>query len=174
MVDIDHFKSVNDRFGHAVGDKVIAVGCHSDRIFEAKRSGRTIWRRGVLCCPAGCRVDDAVEIAERMRLAAGGHGAKFTNAPVSPQVWRFDHDRGRQNSSQLVEQADKALYVAKESGRNRVIRWSSMIEEETRRKIIRNPRPPPILSGKLQSKPLIWRRKIFNAAEVEEKQVVRC
>ena len=133
MLDIDHFKSVNDRFGHAVGDKVIKL--LAIILQEYSRPNDLVGRFGgeefcVVLPDAG--VDDAVEIAERMRLAIQeGHGAKFTNAlRITSSFGVSSVTGGAETSAQLVEQADKALYVAKESGRNRVIRWSSILEEE--------------------------------------------
>ncbi|MCB1753550.1 MAG: EAL domain-containing protein [Gammaproteobacteria bacterium] len=133
MVDIDHFKSVNDRFGHAVGDKVIKL--LANILMEYSRPNDLVGRFGgeefCVILP-GASVDDAVEIAERMRLAVQeGHGARFTNAlRITSSFGVSTITAGAKTSSQLVEQADKALYTAKESGRNRVIRWSSMIEAE--------------------------------------------
>lgn len=132
MVDIDHFKSVNDRFGHAVGDKVIKL--LATILTEFSRPNDLVGRFGgeefCVVLP-GAAADDAVEIAERMRLAVQeGHGAKFTNAlRITSSFGVSTLSAGAESSGQLVEQADKALYTAKESGRNRVIRWSSMIEE---------------------------------------------
>ena len=132
MVDIDHFKSVNDRFGHAVGDKVIKL--LATILTEYSRPNDLVGRFGgeefCVVLP-GAGAEDAMEIAERMRLAVQeGHGVKFTNAlRITSSFGVSTLTAGAESPSQLVDQADKALYTAKESGRNRVIRWSSMIEE---------------------------------------------
>ncbi|MCB1850543.1 MAG: EAL domain-containing protein [Gammaproteobacteria bacterium] len=137
MVDIDHFKSVNDRFGHAVGDKVIKL--LAAILTEYSRPNDLVGRFGgeefCVVLP-GASGDDAVEIAERMRLAVQeGHGAKFTNAlRITSSFGVSTISSDIENVNRLVEQADKALYVAKESGRNRVIRWSSKFAEETKHK----------------------------------------
>ena len=175
MVDIDHFKSVNDRFGHAVGDKVIKL--LAAILTEYSRPNDLVGRFGgeefCVVLP-GAGVDDAVEIAERMRLAVQeGHGAKFTNAlRITSSFGVSTMTGGAKNSSQLVEQADKALYVAKESGRNRVIRWSSMIEEETpEKKSSEIPaRPPSDPVGETPVKTAdLASENLQRAAEVEEK-----
>ncbi|MCP4965842.1 MAG: sensor domain-containing diguanylate cyclase, partial [bacterium] len=133
MVDIDHFKSVNDRFGHAVGDKVIKL--LAKILTEHSRPIDLVGRFGgeefcVVLPEVGTAV--AAEIAERMRLAVQeGKEAKFTStlritasfgvAALSERV--NDHNA-------MLEQADKALYAAKEGGRNRVVKWSIALEEE--------------------------------------------
>ncbi len=133
MLDIDHFKLVNDRFGHAVGDKVIKL--LAAILTEYSRPNDLVGRFGgeefCVVLPEASS-DDAMEIAERMRLAVQeGHGAKFTNAlRITSSFGVSTLTADTENSSQLVEQADKALYIAKESGRNRVVRWSSAIEED--------------------------------------------
>lgn len=145
MVDIDHFKSVNDRFGHAVGDKVIKL--LAKILTDFSRPNDLVGRfGGEEFCVAlpGADKPVAAEIAERMRRAVQeGHGAKFTDAMrITSSFGVSDLTTGASDVAQLVDQADKALYVAKETGRNRVIQWSDdlateEIAEET------NNSPPP-------------------------------
>lgn len=135
MVDIDCFKSVNDKYGHAVGDKVIKL--LANILTEYSRPNDLVGRFGgeefcVVLPEAG--IDVGASIADRMRLAIQeGYGAKFTNAlRITSSFGVSTLTNGIRSSSELVDQADKALYVAKESGRNRVICWSSAMEEEDR------------------------------------------
>ncbi len=124
MVDIDHFKSVNDRFGHGVGDRVIQY--LAAILTEFSRPNDLVGRFGgeefCVVLP-GTRLEAAREIAERMRQAIqSGHGADFTDLlriTASFGVAMLSDDLP--NHDALVEAADEALYEAKEGGRNRVV-----------------------------------------------------
>ena len=124
MVDIDHFKSVNDRFGHGVGDKVIQY--LAGVLTEYSRPNDLVGRFGgeefCVVLPA-TGIDTARDIAETMRKAIQeNRGAEFADLlriTSSFGVAMLDADTRDHNI--LVEQADQALYVAKESGRNRVV-----------------------------------------------------
>ncbi len=123
MVDIDHFKSVNDRFGHGVGDKVIQY--LASVLTEYSRPNDLVGRFGgeefCVVLPT-TEIATARDIAETMRKAVQeNRGAGFADLPritSSFGVAMLDADTSDHNA--LVEQADQALYVAKESGRNRV------------------------------------------------------
>jgi diguanylate cyclase (GGDEF)-like protein len=127
MVDIDHFKSINDRFGHATGDKVIKLLARI--LVETVRAEDFVGRYGgeefCVILP-GTDEAGAVEIAERMRvMVRDGKSAKFTSAiQVTASFGVSCFTDGTLNPGELVDRADKALYAAKESGRNRVERWS--------------------------------------------------
>ncbi|PCJ21886.1 MAG: hypothetical protein COB04_01495 [Gammaproteobacteria bacterium] len=133
MVDIDHFKAVNDNFGHAVGDKVIKVVANI--LIETARQIDIVGRFGgeefVVILP-GLDIKGAANVGERIRqVIEGVDGNSFPGLPsitssfgvstLTPQIG---------SSNELLELADKALYVAKESGRNRVISWSDALEKE--------------------------------------------
>lgn len=124
LLDIDHFKSVNDRHGHVVGDRVL---CRVAAVIgrAARRAGELAARYGgeefgvVLC---GVGVDEAVERAERLREAVEGLAA-LPDAPavtVSCGVAMMWGDAAPPSPLALVERADRALYRAKHAGRNRV------------------------------------------------------
>jgi diguanylate cyclase (GGDEF)-like protein/PAS domain S-box-containing protein len=127
MVDIDHFKSINDRFGHATGDKVIKLLARilTDTVRAEDLVGRYGGEEFCVILPGVDEVE-AAEIAERMRVAVrDGKGAKFTSAIHITSSFGVSCTRdGMLTPGDLVDRADKALYVAKESGRNRVERWS--------------------------------------------------
>ncbi len=133
MVDIDHFKSVNDQFGHAVGDKVIKLLAMI--LTEYSRPNDLVGRYGgeefCVIFP-GADGGIGIEIAERMRIAVQeSSGAKFTSAlqiTSSFGVSVLSEDIG--TSGELIDRADKALYAAKEGGRNRVVLWTEGLEEE--------------------------------------------
>lgn len=133
MVDIDHFKSINDRFGHATGDKVIKM--LSGILTQAVRAEDLVGRYGgeefCVALP-GHDEAQAAEIAEHMRLVLNdGKNARYTSALRISASFGVSTDwHGKMTSGALVDLADKALYEAKESGRNRVVCWSQVASEE--------------------------------------------
>ena len=125
MIDIDNFKSINDRFGHPVGDEVIvAVG---KVIGEECRGGDLAARYGgeefaVLLPGAG--VTSATGVAERIRgrIASIGFSFSFQDFTVTGSfgvACRLEPQACAVRD--LIGQADSALYVAKRSGKNRVL-----------------------------------------------------
>ncbi len=127
MCDIDKFKSVNDTYGHQAGDEVL-------RQFAAilKREAREIDRIGryggeefMLLLP-GSGIEDSATFAERVRKATEEHTFTFEGgelkrtASFGVSAWP---DGRIEDCESLVKAADDALYVAKETGRNRVIRF---------------------------------------------------
>jgi diguanylate cyclase (GGDEF)-like protein/PAS domain S-box-containing protein len=127
MIDIDHFKLINDRYGHATGDKVIA------RVAEILRSNireRDILARygGEEFCLvlAGTDPDTATAILDRMRetIAADSSGRFTTKIGVTVSAGIAGLPSESSDAASLINQADTALYAAKQGGRNRVIRWA--------------------------------------------------
>jgi diguanylate cyclase (GGDEF)-like protein len=118
MVDVDHFKAINDRHGHAEGDRVlqrVATGLR-----EGLRVGDVIARWGgeefcVLLPRIGA--DDAHALAERMtrRIAESGEPR------VTVSVGVAEVQAALEGAEEVLRRADAALYRAKESGRNRVM-----------------------------------------------------
>ena len=123
MCDIDHFKRINDAHGHAVGDRVIRAV--ADTLRTSCRDVDTVGRYGgeefVLLLP-GLDADAAVEVAERVRIAvlALARGRDLPIERLSSSFGVSDLAGGASDGATLVDQADQALYVAKEAGRNRV------------------------------------------------------
>ena len=121
VFDIDNFKSINDRYGHPIGDKVIA------RLAKIARSqaraidlvGRIGGEEFIWLMP-GCDNDAALEAAERLRWAieAGTHSAPIPSITISAGHAQMEESDG---SLLLFARADAALYEAKRNGRNRVV-----------------------------------------------------
>jgi diguanylate cyclase (GGDEF)-like protein/PAS domain S-box-containing protein len=122
MVDIDHFKNVNDSHGHSVGDHIIekvAVAA-----VEVARSHDHVCRYGgeefcVLLPEMSAR--EAAEIAEDMR--ADVDREEFAEVRVTVSVGVASLASGARDVGELINQADEALYAAKAAGRNQVVRW---------------------------------------------------
>src|SRR4051812_43680350 len=127
MCDIDKFKSVNDNYGHQAGDAVL-------REFAQllKNEGREIDRVGryggeeFLLILSGTVLDAAVTFAERLREKVATHTFNYSGGTLcrtmSCGVAGSPHPRIKDQEA-LLRAADEALYVAKETGRNRVIRF---------------------------------------------------
>ncbi len=131
MVDIDHFKAVNDNYGHAKGDEVIKL--LAEILKSSARKDDLVARYGgeefCLVFP-GMADNDALATAERIRLRIKNESAqRFESGPritVSIGVSTI-HDKP-ETPGDLNNLADEALYIAKESGRNQVVRWEAGAE----------------------------------------------
>lgn len=122
MCDIDHFKSVNDRYGHATGD--IVIKSMASILKNNSREQDLVGRYGgeeFCLVMIDLSIEQAAKIAERMRQTIKedmSTGVAFTASFGVSSLQYKAHE-----PDELSNQADKALYVAKESGRNRVVCW---------------------------------------------------
>jgi two-component system cell cycle response regulator len=127
MCDLDKFKSVNDTYGHQAGDEVLKQLARilKDEAREIDRVGRYGGEEFMLLLP-GTVLDAAVTFAERVRKRIEAHTFTFDGGSLkrtaSFGVSGWPHPTIG-DSDALVRTADDALYVAKETGRNRVIRY---------------------------------------------------
>ncbi len=124
MVDIDHFKAVNDTYGHLVGDRVLRAVAGACR--RVVREGDVLVRYGgeeFLVLLPGAGRDDVMQIAERIRRAVSEttveDGASRLNVTVSVGATTFRDTV--ETPEALVALADRALYEAKDGGRNRLV-----------------------------------------------------
>jgi diguanylate cyclase (GGDEF)-like protein len=129
MLDVDHFKNINDTFGHPAGDAVLVRVATT--VSEAVRKEDVFARYGGEEFAVLCRhidVSQAAVLAERLRdrLAAGvtEHEGRRISVTVSLGVAGFP-DVPVGTPQDLISAADAALYQAKASGRNRVVTRSS-------------------------------------------------
>ncbi|MCH6566078.1 MAG: diguanylate cyclase [Proteobacteria bacterium] len=126
MVDLDHFKFVNDNFGHATGDLVIKL--LAEILQSNTRQGDLVGRYGgeefCVVLP-GQTIEIATTVAERIRLRMKDESTKrFEGGPrVTASIGVASIFDKSANPDELTNLADEALYVAKEAGRNRVVRW---------------------------------------------------
>jgi len=123
LLDLDNFKLINDEHGHDVGDQVLVMLAH--QLNKSVREEDFVYRYGgeefVMVLP-GASLDIARERAEQACVAVRGMRVETGKAPlhvtISAGVATYP-DHGVDHE-QLIVQADKALYVAKESGRDRI------------------------------------------------------
>ena len=124
MFDIDHFKQVNDTHGHPAGDEVIRITAAilKDTIRVTDIPGRYGGEEFVVIL-LDSNAEDAMILAERYRKIIGScpvyHDDVKINYTISIGIAEFSKDM--KNYSDWIEAADKALYVGKESGRNKSI-----------------------------------------------------
>jgi diguanylate cyclase len=123
MVDIDHFKAINDRYTHSVGDLVL--GQTAETLLGSVRSSDFVFRYGgeeFLIVLVETAAEEAAVIAERIRSDIQSH---LVNVPahgplsISVSIGVATHE-GHPDYEYLISGADRALYDAKNSGRNRV------------------------------------------------------
>ena len=123
LIDLDHFKSINDRFGHALGDSVLEL--FSDSARKTVRSTDLIGRLGgeeFASVLYDTSRDKAVAVAERMRETFAQRAQDVNGRPVcaTVSIGIVHCDGPVLDVPALLAQADQALYYAKERGRNRV------------------------------------------------------
>jgi diguanylate cyclase (GGDEF)-like protein len=122
IFDLDHFKSINDRFGHPAGDEVIktfsCIVANSLRISDL--CGRIGGEEFAALLP--CTIEEAVTAAERVREAFQACGIEIDEAPVATTVSiGVAGGPAHIELDVLLAAADTALYQAKRGGRNRVV-----------------------------------------------------
>jgi diguanylate cyclase (GGDEF)-like protein len=125
LLDLDHFKQVNDGYGHGTGDLVLREA--AARIRDAVRPYDPVGRYGgeeFLIVAEGCRPGAAEQIAERVRRAICGGPIAISDESITVTVSAGVSARvGGEDIAvrELIDRADRALYQAKSLGRNRVV-----------------------------------------------------
>lgn len=123
LLDIDHFKRVNDDYSHAIGDEVLR--CVADLMRQGCRGSDTACRLGGEEFVALLRVSvpgAAADAAERLRLLVANHdwGKVATGLAITVSIGTADADEADRGDD-LVALADRRLYIAKNGGRNLVV-----------------------------------------------------
>jgi diguanylate cyclase (GGDEF)-like protein len=123
MVDIDHFKQINDTYGHAAGDRVLKAV--AQRLKKTMRQADLCGRLGgeefgVML--AGTHLHEALQIAEKLRVAIQAIVLPMndTMLRVTISVGVAEADAACTDITTLLAQADAAMYQAKTGGRNQV------------------------------------------------------
>ncbi len=144
ILDIDHFKTINDTHGHPVGDQVLVE--FSLRVVDAVRTSDAVGRLGgeeFICVLDACPAEQAEQVAEKIRTAICSQPflASRAECPVelgvttSIGVFAMDHDQAAEPED-VIRQADDALYKSKTRGRNQVTTHRSISSTE-----------PPVTTG---------------------------
>jgi diguanylate cyclase len=134
MMDLDHFKAVNDNYGHLVGDKVL-IG-FARYIMAHLRPYDKVFRYGgeeFLICLPDTDLQTSCDIVSRLTeelasLPFDAEGKDIFHVTISSGLTLLDADIPVERS---IDRADKALYAAKARGRNRVVVWDESMNEVT-------------------------------------------
>ncbi|MEP6704109.1 MAG: GGDEF domain-containing protein [Acidobacteriota bacterium] len=143
MMDVDHFKNVNDTYGHLTGSKTLEeIG---GSIIEIMRSGDAAARFGGeefaaflldaevgQAMVGGERIRSVIE-AQEFSVVRTGQPTSKHHVTISIGVSAFPHDSS--DPIELIEMADSALYRAKREGRNRVCAYHDLTEDELKRSV---------------------------------------
>jgi diguanylate cyclase (GGDEF)-like protein len=129
MFDIDHFKQVNDTYGHAIGDKILSQVAQT--LTEQLRTVDVLARYGgdefIILLPQ-TNAQQARPLAERIRIGIENLRMEIENTTLSVTlsigIAELQNDPSDENIEETVKHADKALYQAKQAGRNRTVTFS--------------------------------------------------
>ncbi|MBI3431697.1 MAG: diguanylate cyclase [Hydrogenophilales bacterium] len=133
MIDLDHFKQINDRFGHAEGDRVLQAVAST--LKATARENDIVARHGgeeFVVAALGLNEAESLVAAERLRAAVAATENMKTRitasigiATLAPQAQKHETPR---LLAELLDQADQALYTAKRNGRNQVCHFSRLAD----------------------------------------------
>jgi diguanylate cyclase len=135
LIDIDHFKRFNDEFGHGVGDQVLRLMAKvlREQVREIDLPSRYGGEELIVVMPSADLATSAA-IAERLRrsisecrMTRRSTGEALPGITVSIGVAQF---QGGESMADLIDRCDQALYLAKKTGRNRVVTETELVAEQ--------------------------------------------
>ncbi|HEQ71405.1 MAG TPA: GGDEF domain-containing protein [Spirochaetia bacterium] len=139
MIDIDHFKAVNDTYGHRQGDKALEAVAALINI-NTRRNDLTARYGGeefAVVMPE-LKAENVIVVAEKIRGLIEGGSKKRAGIPLTVSIG-ISFYRDKESASRFIEKADKALYEAKRRGRNRVVLYAGRRTVNTDRAPNREP-----------------------------------
>lgn len=146
MIDLDHFKRVNDRFGHAEGDRVLQAVAST--LKATAREIDIVARHGgeeFVVAALGLNEAESLVAAERLRTAIATIENMKTHITASIGIATLEPQEGKHETRRLVtellDQADRALYGAKRNGRNQVCHFNHLADRTQFETACRRTRP---------------------------------
>ena len=128
MVDIDHFKSINDSHGHSTGDLVLERVAATLNAIQSEENLVCRYGGEEFCVLLGrSDLKHATELAERLRINL--KDLKFDALRITASLGVSSTQFGAKSPQDLLDQADKCLYVAKRGGRNQVVNWGDVPDD---------------------------------------------
>ncbi len=131
MLDIDHFKSINDTYGHQAGDYVLST--IGKILSESFRSEDIVMRYGgeeFLCVLCNSNSEGAIKRAEEIRKKIEEFDFIYRDhkipVTISGGISILDMKKEKKTPEELIREADEALYTAKRTGRNRIITYAPL------------------------------------------------
>jgi diguanylate cyclase (GGDEF)-like protein len=126
MYDLDRFKRVNDRFGHQTGDEVLKKISQivMDNIDKQATLGRYGGEEFIIILP-GVESQEALSIADELRKKIEARNILGDKLDITVSMGVVSYPEHGQTIDELIEKVDKAMYVAKEKGRNMCQLWSN-------------------------------------------------
>jgi diguanylate cyclase (GGDEF)-like protein len=121
FIDLDHFKDVNDKYGHEQGDKILATAAKQLRTVFRKQDILTRWggEEFLVVCP-GTNENQAISALERLTEISLGRRPDGSLQTASIGVAEWGPVSSTPSAGALVELADQRMYLAKQAGRNRI------------------------------------------------------
>ena len=126
ILDIDHFKSLNDKYGHTVGDAALT---HVAKLIEGSvRQDDFVARYGgeeFVVLLENCSIEQASIVAEKIRRAVASNVFESDGVAITQTISGgiYTMENAEQELNDVIDQADTALYNAKETGRNRIVSY---------------------------------------------------
>jgi diguanylate cyclase (GGDEF)-like protein len=122
MLDLDHFKHINDQFGHGKGDEVLAaVGAALSSCLRASDFAGRFGGEEFLVLLPDTSLEGAVQVAEKMRLTVASITIPGVERSITVSLGIADLLEHAGNATGLIREADRALYSAKAAGRNQTV-----------------------------------------------------
>jgi diguanylate cyclase (GGDEF)-like protein len=126
MFDLDHFKQINDRFGHGKGDEVLAaVGAALGSSLRASDFAGRFGGEEFLILLPDTTVDDAMLVAEKIRGSVASITVPGVERDITASIGVAGLLEHAGNATGLLRATDRALYAAKAAGRNRTVQATS-------------------------------------------------